>query len=94
MSLPANQLIYVIGSTAYYSEPSHLDMIRAVVALCASAGHPEYLPANPQLADLESALRQLGATGSADTSRTIGTTTYIQKWSPEDILGVIRQLNG
>jgi hypothetical protein len=69
-------------------------MIRAVVALCAAAGHPEYLPANPQLADLESALRNLGATGPVDKSWTIGSTTYVTKWSPEDCLSAIKQLNG
>ena len=75
MSLPSNQLIYTIGSTSYYSEPSHLDMILATIALCQAAGRADLLPANPQLADLETALRALGATGPATKTQVIGSTT-------------------
>jgi hypothetical protein len=72
-----------------------------------SAGHPEWLPATitrtirstvyvdpPKLADLESALGKLGATGRADSTTVIGSTTYIQPWTLEEILTAIREVNG
>jgi hypothetical protein len=74
MSLSANTSITLNGTT-YVEEPKLEAMVAAVQALCASAGHPEWLPATitrtigstvyvypPKLAELESALRKLGAT--------------------------------
>jgi hypothetical protein len=93
MALPANTTTTVNGVT-YVEEPKLPQLVDATIALCAAAGHPEYLPSTvtqtigsttyvtkPGLADLAVALRLLGAPIPAS-------------WSIEQILAAIRSLNG
>jgi hypothetical protein len=90
MSLPANQTI-TIGSETYLQEPVLPALAAAVQALCAAAGHPEWLPQQttrtvngtiyietPKLSDLAGPLRLLGATIPANITSSIGSTTHVQ----------------
>jgi hypothetical protein len=93
MSLPAN-ITYTLNGTTYVEEPKLPQLVAATIALCANAGHPEYLPTTvtqkietttyvntPMLADLVAALRKLGA-------------NVPSAWSIEEVLAAIRSLNG
>jgi hypothetical protein len=99
MSLPANTS-YTLNSTTYVQEPTLVQLVAAVQALCTAVGHPEWLPATtsqttgsttyidgPKLIDLDSALRHLNVITPTDTSYTIGSTTYNETWKLPDSSG-------
>jgi len=100
MSLPANTTYTINNNTVYVIEPSLADIVEAVRQKCISAGRNDLIPPTVTLkvndetfvsgglrmSDLEDALKALDTTGPADVTIVVGQTTYVRRWSLEEIL--------